>query len=233
MKKTILTALLIVIALTMTAQEKLIRIDSKDIEWQKDNPQYLFFNKEKARLLMPQGASFGVECIPSFSPEWSLTYDSVAHTLVYNEAQKSIWHSTYDAMYKKKTKTMNGRKITEYVLRKHPKDYVSPDVKSFTIAIDAGQAQMLKTIWSNSIGMAEPRVDGMLDGITWIYFIGEQRAKAHAGSNDNPYSIVRLTGKLVEAVKAGDASRCDSLISTEFQRVVSNLEIVPSIRENH
>ena len=104
MKRTIITALLIVIALTMTAQEKLIRIDSKDIEWQKDNPQYLFFNKEKARLLMPQGASFGVECIPSFSPEWSLTYDSVAHTLVYNEAQKSIWHSTYDAMYKKKTK---------------------------------------------------------------------------------------------------------------------------------
>ena len=218
-KRTIITALLIVIALSITAQEKLIRIDSKDIEWQKDNPQYLFFNKEKARLLMPQGASFGVECIPSFSPEWSLTYDSVAHTLVYNEAQKSIWYSTYDAMHKNKTKTKNGRKIVMRKLRKHPKGYVAPDVKNFTLAIDAGQAQMLKTIWSNSIGMAEPRVDVMLDGITWIYFIGEQRAKAHSGSNYNPYSIVQLTDKLVEAVKAGDASRCDSLISTEFQRI--------------
>ena len=69
-KKLIITVLLAIVALSMTAQEKLIRIDSKDIDWQKDNPQYLFFNREKARLLMPQGASFGVECIPSFSPEW-------------------------------------------------------------------------------------------------------------------------------------------------------------------
>ena len=98
MKKPFLTYLLIVIAMTISAQEKLIRIESEDVAWQKDNPQYLFFNKEKARLLMPQGAAFGVECIPSFSPEWSLTYDSVAHALVYNEAQKSIWYSTYGAM---------------------------------------------------------------------------------------------------------------------------------------
>ena len=113
MKKTILISLLTVISLSMTAQEKLIRIDSEDIAWQKDNPQYLFFNKEMARLLMPQGAAFGVECIPSFSPEWSLSYDSVAHALIYNEAQKSIWYSTYNAMYKKKTKTKNGRKISQ------------------------------------------------------------------------------------------------------------------------
>ena len=110
---------------------------------------------------------------------------------------------------------------------------MAPDVKTYMLTINVEQAQMLKTIWSNSIGMAEPRVDGMLDGTTWIYFIGEQRAKAHTGSNYNPYSIVQLTDKLVEAVKAGDDSRCDSLISTEFQHVVSNLKIVPSIRENH
>ena len=226
-KNTIITALLALAAMTISAQEKLIRIDSEDIAWQRDNPQYLFFNKEKARLLMPHNVAFGVECIPSFSPEWSLTYDSVAHTLIYNEAQKSIWYSTYNAMYKKKTKTKNGRKIAKRVLRKQPQDYVAPDVKSFTLAIDSGQAQMLNAIWSDAIGTSEQREDGMLDGITWIYFIGEQRAKAHTGSNYNSYSIVKLTERLVEAVKTGDVSRCDSLFGAEFQRVVANLEIVP------
>ena len=206
----------------MTAQEKLIRIDSVDIAWQKDNPQYLFFNKEKARLLMPQGAAFGVECIPSFSPEWSLTYDSVAHALVYNEAQKSIWYSTYNAMYKKKTKTKNGIKIAKRKLRKHPKDYQAPEVKTYSLTTNVEQAQMLKAICSDAIGTSEPREDGMLDGTTWIYFIGEKRAKAHTGSNYNSYSIVKLTNKLVEAVKAGDTVLCDSLISSEFQRVVAN-----------
>lgn len=206
----------------MTAQEKLIRIDSEDIAWQKDNPQYLFFNKEKARLLMLQGAAFGVECIPSFSPEWSLTYDSVAHALIYNEAQKSIWYSTYNAMYKKKTKTKNGIKFAKRKLRKHPKDYQAPDVKTYSLTTNVEQAQMLKAICSDAIGTSEPREDGMLDGTTWIYFIGEKRAKAHTGSNYNSYSIVKLTNKLVEAVKAGDTGLCDSLISTEFQRVVAN-----------
>ena len=226
MKKTIITVLLVLVAMTISAQEKLIRIGSEDIAWQQDNPQYLFFNKEKARLLMPQGAAFGVECIPSFSPEWSLTYDSVAHALVYNEAQKSIWYSTYNAMYKKRTITKNGRKIAKRKLRKHPKDYVAPDVKSFTLAIDAGQAQMLKAILSDAIGTSEPREDSMLDGTTWIYFIGEQRAKARTEDN----FIVKLTDKIVEAVKAGDASRCDSLIGAEFQHVAANLEIVPNIQ---
>ena len=218
MKKTIITVLLALVAMTISAQEKLIRIGSEDIAWQQDNPQYLFFNKEKARLLMPQGAAFGVECIPSFSPEWSLTYDSVAHALVYNEAQKSIWYSTYGAMYKKKTITKNGRKIAKRKLRKHPKDYAAPDVKTFTHAIDAGQAQMLKAILSDAIGTSEPREDSMLDGTTWIYFIGEQRAKARTEDN----FIVKLTDKLVEAIKVGDVSRCDSLIGAEFQRVVAN-----------
>ena len=219
MKKTILISLLTVISLSMTAQEKLIRIDSEDIAWQKDNPQYLFFNKEMARLLMPQGAAFGVECIPSFSPEWSLSYDSVAHALIYNEAQKSIWYSTYNAMYKKKTKTKNGRKISQRKLRKHPQDYMAPTVKTFTLAIDAGVAQMMNAIWSNAIGLAERREDGMLDGTTWLYFIGEQRAKAHLGGNYNSYPIVVLANKLAEAVEAGNTSRCDSLIGAEFQHV--------------
>lgn len=231
--RTILTFLLVIVSLTMTAQEKLIQIDSEEIAWQKKNPQYIFFNKEKARLLMPQNAAFGVECVPSFSPEWSLTYDSVAHALIYNVAQKSIWYSTYGAMHKKKTKTQNGRKVAINELRKNPKDYQAPDVKTYSLSISVEQAQMLKAICSDAIGTSEPRENSMLDGTTWIYFVGEQRAIARTGSNYSPYSIVKLTQKLVEAVKEGDTSRCDSLIGTEFQSVVSNLEIVPKIQKSH
>lgn len=111
--KIIITALLTIISLTMVAQNKLIRVDSEDIVRQKKNPQYIFFNKEKARLLMPENAAFGVECIPSFSPEWSLTYDLVAHALIYNEAQKSIWYSTYDAMCKKKRRRRMAEKLLQ------------------------------------------------------------------------------------------------------------------------
>ena len=189
------------------------------------------FNKEMERLLMPQDDEFGVECIPSFSPEWSLTYDSVAHALIYNEAQKSIWYSTYDAMYKKKTKTKNGRRIAKRKFQNHLKDYLAPDVKTYSLTINVEQAQMLKAICSDAIGTSEPREDGMLDGTTWIYVIGEQRAKAHTGSNYNPYSIVKLTEKLVETVKASDSNRCDSLIGAEFQRVIANLENVPNFKE--
>lgn len=225
-KKVIIAALLTLISLTMTAQEHLIRIDSEDIAWRKKSRLLSFFDEEKARLLIPSNAVFGVECIPSFSPEWSLTYDSVAHALIYNEAQKSIWHSTYDAMHKKKTKTdrKSGRTVTRRKLRKHPKGYVAPDVTTCTLAISAEQAQMLKAIWTNAIGTSILREDNMLDGITWAYFMGEQRAKARTAN----YSIVKLTNKLVEAVKAADICRCDSLVGAEFQRIAPGLEMVPN-----
>ena len=231
LQKVILSVLLALVSLTLAAQEKLIRIDSEDVAWQKKDPQFLFFNKEKARLLMPQNVAFGVECIPSFSPEWSLAYDSVAHTLVYNEAQKSIWYSTYDAMHKENTKTEKTStwEIVTYQLRKKPKNYHAPDVKTYTLSINSEQVQMLKAIWSNAIGTSEPNEILMTDGTTWIYFIGEQRAKARTGDNYNNYSIVKLTEKLVEAIKSGDASHCGSLIGAEFQRVVANLEVVPNI----
>lgn len=226
-KTIIITALLALVALAGHGQERLIRIDSEDTAWQKKNRQYLFFNKEKERLLKPQNTAFGVECISSFSPEWSLTYDSVGNALVYNEAQKSIWSSTYDSMYKKKTKIdkKSDRTIVQRKLRKHPKDYVAPDVKTYTLVINAEQVQMLKAIWSNTIGTSELREDNMLDGTTWLFFIGKQRAKARTAN----FSIVKLTDNLVDAVKAGDASLCDSLIGTEFQRVVANLETVPNL----
>jgi hypothetical protein len=52
-KKSFITALLAIVSLTMGAQEKLIRIDNENIALRKKNKQFLFYNKEKARLLMP------------------------------------------------------------------------------------------------------------------------------------------------------------------------------------
>ena len=81
------------------AQGKLIWVHSEDEAWRKENPQTVLYDQEKTRLLMPQGAAFGVECIPSFSTEWTLTYDSVARALVYREVGKSLWHATYRAWH--------------------------------------------------------------------------------------------------------------------------------------
>lgn len=130
-----------------------------------------------------------------------------------------------------KTEKTSTWEIVTYQLRKKPKNYHAPDVKTYTLSINSEQVQMLKAIWSNAIGTSEPSEKLMMDGTTWIYFIGEQRAKARTGDNYNNYSIVKLTEKLVEAIKSGDASHCGSLIGAEFQRVVANLEVVPSLND--
>lgn len=72
MKKIILSLILALATLTATAQDKLIRVADKSTSWRKDKPKTTLFDSEMARLLMPQEAAFGVECIPSFSPEWTL-----------------------------------------------------------------------------------------------------------------------------------------------------------------
>ena len=118
MKHTIITALFAFVALTMAAQDRLIRVDSESTILRKTNSQGAMFESEKSRLLMPQGVAFGVECVPSFTPEWTLTYDSVAHVLVYKIAEKSVWHTTYRSMHKLKKV---GKNHSKWVPRKHPK----------------------------------------------------------------------------------------------------------------
>ena len=224
-KRFFITSLFSLIALTMTAQDKLIRVDSESTAWRKKNRQVRMFDQEKARLLIPQNAEFGVECIPSFSPERVLTYDSAAHSLVYKQAEKSIWYSTYNAMYKKKSKTKNGRTIAKRKMRKKPKDYVAPDVKTYSLAITLEQLQMLKAIWKNVVGTAEDGTDNTLDGTKWEYFTDGKRAK----TKSEKHRLVVFTNELQKAVMTGDSGLKDRLIDNEFQRVVSNLEIMPTL----
>lgn len=217
--KTIITVVLALVAMAGQAQDKLIRVDSESAAWQKDDPQYLFANKEKARLLMPQGAAFGVECIPSFSPEWTLTYDSVAHVLVYKIAEKSIWYTTYRSMHKLKKVSKNHSKS---VPRKHPKNYEAPDVKTYSLSVTPEQVQKLRAIWRTAVGTAEDREVFMLDGIKWEYFIDGRRAKSHREKN----VLVTFTNELAEAVETGNVSRKDSLFEAS-QKVITGLTTPP------
>ena len=177
MKKIILSTIILAAAtITVLAQDKLIRVADKSTSWKKGKPKTTLFDSEMARLLMPQEAAFGVECIPSFSPEWTLTYDSVARSLVYREAQTSIWHTTFQATHKKKK---IGEKRYKWFSRKHSKDYVAPDVKTFTMAVSDDQTAMLRTVWKTAVYGAEDREVFILDGVKWEYFIDGRRAKSH------------------------------------------------------
>ena len=221
MKRIILTTTILALAsLTSLAQDKLIRVADKSTSWRKEKPKTTLFDSEIARLLMPQGAAFGVECIPSFSPEWTLTYDSVAHSLVYREAQTSIWHTTFQATHKKKK---IGEKRYKWVSRKRPKDYVAPEVKTFTMAVSDDQMAMLRAVWKTAIYGAEDREVFIIDGVKWEYFIDGRRAKSHRDKN----VLVAFTEELRKAVRSDDVNRKDSLIGNEFQRVVDGLTIAP------
>ena len=217
--KTIITVVLALVAMAGQAQDKLIRVDSESVAWQKDNPQYLFADKEKARLLMPQGAAFGVECIPSFSPEWTLTYDSVAHVLVYKIAEKSIWYTTYRSMHKLKKVSKNHSKS---VPRKHPKNYEAPDVKTYSLSVTPEQVQKLRAIWRTAVGAAEDGEIFMLDGTKWEFFIDGRQAKSHREKN----VLVKFTNELAEAVETGNVSRKDSLFEAS-QKVITGLTTSP------
>lgn len=221
MSKQIIITIIFLIATTGKAQDRLIRVDSTSVAWKKNNPQIEFCDKEKARLLIPQDAAFGVECMPSFSPEWTLTYDSLAHLLVYREAEGSIWYSTYKAWYKGK-KIWGKRHYSRWVQRKQPKDYEAPAVKAFTLAVTSEQATMLQAIWENAVDSAVEGEVHILDGTKWEFFINGKRAKSHRKEN----LFVRFSNELKEVVRNGDTNRNDSLISAVFERVVAGLTIV-------
>ena len=218
-RKWLIAATLILLPMAGRAQGKLIWVHSEDEAWRKKNPQTVLYDQEKTRLLMPQGAAFGVECLPSFSTEWTLTYDSVAHALIYREVGKSLWHATYVAWHKLKH---IDKKHSKWELRKRPKDYEAPAVKTASLPVSADQASMLRAVWTSAFHDAEDREVFMLDGTEWKFFIDGRRAKSHSEKN----ALVSLVNDLKGAVATGNASRKDSLIGTAFQQVVASLIVV-------
>ena len=87
MKKNIITMLLLAAAMTLHAQDKLFLPDSLHDAVRRSAPDLYFHDQEMLRLLMPKNAEFGVECVPSFECEWTLTYSPSAHALIYKVSQ--------------------------------------------------------------------------------------------------------------------------------------------------
>ena len=227
MKKNIITMLLLVAATTLYAQDKLFLPDSASIAVRKRSSELSFHDQEMQRLLMPKDAEFGVECVPSFEPEWMLTYSPSAHALIYKVSQENIWYKKYHFDH--------WDDYTHKPGEKRPKRYISPEVNTYQLALADSQAELLRTIWRNAIGQAIDKntvtVDNQkqrivhLDGTKWNFFLDTRRAQSR--STKNPH--VAFTNALMEAVRDGNSQRMSSLIDEESQRVVAEPSIQPSL----
>lgn len=215
-----LMALAIFIPAVSMAQDKLTRIESRDIAIRANDPELSFHDQEMTRLLNPKKAEFGVLCVPSFTPEWAITFDSKAHELVLRESEENIWY--------KKQGFDHWNEYTHKEGETRPKQYKSPKVKTYELAIAADMAPMLNAIWKSAIGTAVERDRNiiMMDGTRWKYFINGEQAESH----DEKNPLVQFTNELKEDIITGNRSLAESLIGSEFQRVVSNLDPVINIQ---
>ena len=92
MKKSLMTLALVVVAMSAVAQDKLLYISPENLEWRKDEPKLNFHDKEIARLLIPETATFGmIHTSSSFFPERVLSYDSKTKKLFWMGAKSQIW----------------------------------------------------------------------------------------------------------------------------------------------
>ena len=171
-------------------------------------------------MLNPKKAEFGVLCVPSFTPEWAITFDSKAHALVLKESEENIWY--------KKLHFEHWNEYTHKEGETRPKQYKSPKVKTYELAIAADMAPMLNAIWKSAIGTAVERDRNiiMMDGTRWKYFINGEQAESRYQKNP----LVQFTNELKEAIITGNRSHAESLIGSEFQRVVSHLDPVINIQ---
>ena len=172
-----LLALAIFIPAVSMAQDKLTRIESRDIAIRANDSELSFHDQEMTRLLNPKKAEFGVLCVPSFTPEWAITFDSKAHALVLRESEENIWY--------KKLHFEHWNEYTHKEGETRPKQYKSPKVKTYELAIAADIAPMLNAIWKSAIGTAVERDRNiiMMDGTRWKYFINGEQAESSYQKN--------------------------------------------------
>lgn len=202
------------------AQDKLTRVESRDFTRRAADAELSFHDQEMERLLIPKETELGVLCVPSFTPEWAITLDAKAHALVLKESEENIWYH--------KRGFDHWDEYTHKKGEKRPKKYKSPKVKTYQLTIAADMVPLLTAIWKSAIGTAVERDRNiiMMDGTRWKYFInGEQ---AESSYQKNP--LVQFTNELKEAIITGNRSHAESLIGSEFQRVVSHLDPVINIQ---
>ncbi len=224
MKQIILFLMALVVILFVPtismAQDKLTRVESRDFTRRAADAELSFHDQEMERLLIPKETELGVLCVPSFTPEWAITLDAKAHALVLRESEENIWY--------KKQGFDHWNEYTHKEGETRPKQYKSPKVKTYELAIAADMAPMLNAIWNSAIGTAVERDRNiiMMDGTRWKYFINGEQAESRYQKNP----LVQFTNELKEAIITGNRSHAESLIGSEFQRVVSNLDPVMNIQ---
>lgn len=193
------------------AERLQIPIDSASESWKEKHRQYELYNKVRARLLMPKHATFGLGCEPSRSKEWSLCYDSIAHALIYCQADTNIWWTARKALYKTE-KDANGKLKT--VRRKHPKSMRKVKVKTYSMPITDKQMHDLKSFWKDAIKSGDKKKAFLLDNRTCEISYGELRVSAPNGINP----FVTFNKQLVESVCSNDGVRRDSLLAESTLR---------------
>lgn len=149
-------------------------------------------------------------CIPSLWCESSLTYNPKAHALVYIEADSCIWHNTYYSIH-------HEEKISdkEFTWRENKlKQYHAPGTLMYVQPIPDEMAQDMKKLWKAAIKDAKPRLQNILDGTGWEYFINGKRAEIQIGGDEEKGKVgdlINLTIELREAVRNHDAQRLETL----------------------
>lgn len=207
----------------MRAQETLIPINEETVSIEE-------YDREIKRLLVPADTEFGMICRPSFEVESSLTYDSVAHALVYIEADASIWSRRFHQVTRYQEK--EGEKEVTWKHQK-PTSYHAPGTKIYLLPIRDEMAGTMRLLWKAAIDQAKfPKKeikewktedgeviivefeDIVLDGTGWEYFINGKRAKvqgADKGGKGKVGSLINLCIELREAVRKRDSQKMEAL----------------------
>ena len=196
-------------------QDRLTRIPESRVEVRKKDSDLSFHDQEIKRLLIPEENKLGVLCVPSFTPEWAITYSPKTNTLTLKEAEKNLWYHRYSFAHWDQSTHKSGEK--------RPKRYESPKVMTHTLRISGEMKPLLAAIWDGGIGSAvDPDPNHLFfDGVTYEFFADQRRANTRNEKN----AYVVFANALKDAILAGDRSRAESLIGDEFQRVVSELHL--------
>ena len=210
MKRTTLILTLVLVALSATAQDRLMRISAEQLTYSNDEPHLAFHAKEISRLLIPEHAEFGMIVIPSRGRENVLAYDSLDHQLILRTEVKNIWYELY--------KPVSDNDLSRY----H-----APDVKSWSVRISDIQARKLRELWRHVVSAAEDREDNMLDGVTWRFFIDGKHAKARHSYNP----MVRFSQEIQEAVSQESQYRIEFLIDFALEKTIERMERLPAEQE--
>ena len=208
MKKYLMTLLLILAAMTVVAQDKLLYISPETLEWYKDDSKLGFYNKEIARLLIPETATFGmIHTSSSIFPEQVLSYDPKTKKLFWMGAKSQIWKAMSQPF------KQNDMSL-----------YQAPDVWICALEITDYLAQKLDTLWRHAIETSADIPDNMLDGATWEFFMGDRHAKARHDYNP----LAQFAMQIGHAVSDSNAVRLEFIITYALDKTIERMDRLPA-----